>query len=489
MENITNTLLFLLVAFMFSCTSDNEQEEIVFDNKSIFDTSDTLQKPIEKENEQTKENTITEKELDALKQKYDYIKATFVDFSFGDLEHYTFVSKYNEVFNFQLNNSQYDFAMDLPKEEANMDNQGWGTDPEYIGRTFHIFYDRQYNEMYQFHMNVIQKLVLTEDSVRKIDMEELYKGELTDYKFKLMEEQAIIQYKDLSYSETMSVAEGFNMLESNQTLYLNTLVVKDQQPIILSNLENIQIFSYDAQYETNQDKPVLSLINVNNARISGVKFMHKKEGTQHNNNSVEIIQSNNIVFKECAFNGDGEFSKHGVLISNSNTVLIKNSKFKLCTYGLAALNSKNISIKQNIFSEIRKHQIKDGDSPQFKQYKYKINDTEKVVDHYICYKNETDPESSIMLSFTAYGNALEVKYKGKEDIMDLEYINEDEPEYQSTTSVKYYNELYKGKVNGTYIVTRSGNWSDVVYTRGNDGNIFSFSIDHEANPYGKSPCF
>jgi len=29
----------------------------------------------------------------------------------------------------------------------------------------------------------------------------------------------------------------------------------------------------------------------------------------------------------------------------------------------------------------------------------------------------------------------------------------------------------------------------VEYKRGTDGKIFNFTIDHNANPYGKEPCF
>ena len=53
----------------------------------------------------------------------------------------------------------------------------------------------------------------------------------------------------------------------------------------------------------------------------------------------------------------------------------------------------------------------------------------------------------------------------------------------------YYKEMVDGKENGQYKITKSGNWVYVEYKRGTDGKIFKFTIDHNANPYGKAPCF
>ena len=53
----------------------------------------------------------------------------------------------------------------------------------------------------------------------------------------------------------------------------------------------------------------------------------------------------------------------------------------------------------------------------------------------------------------------------------------------------YYIEMVDGKENGQYRITNSGIWVYVEYKRGTDGKIFRFTIDHDANPYGKAPCF
>jgi hypothetical protein len=49
--------------------------------------------------------------------------------------------------------------------------------------------------------------------------------------------------------------------------------------------------------------------------------------------------------------------------------------------------------------------------------------------------------------------------------------------------------MVDGKENGQYRITHSGIWDYVEYKRGTDGKIFNFTIDHNANPYGKEPCF
>lgn len=116
---------------------------------------------------------------------------------------------------------------------------------------------------------------------------------------------------------------------------------------------------------------------------------------------------------------------------------------------------------------------------------------EIIIDHYICYKNDKDSSLYIWVSFAKKIGAIQVKYKGQKEGIDLLF---DREEFlcdgcAHPTIHKYYNEIYGGKVNGVYKLTHSGVWDYVEYTRGKDGKVFNFTIDHLKNHYGKTPCF
>ncbi len=113
-----------------------------------------------------------------------------------------------------------------------------------------------------------------------------------------------------------------------------------------------------------------------------------------------------------------------------------------------------------------------------------------LVDHYICYTNDSGSTGRIWISFTEEEKAMEVRYEGQTSSIQLEYKREEFHKGGSAPSIDtYYQEIYEGKVNGEYKLTHSGNWDYAVYTRGRDGKVFTFTIDHEANPYGSTPCF
>lgn len=113
---------------------------------------------------------------------------------------------------------------------------------------------------------------------------------------------------------------------------------------------------------------------------------------------------------------------------------------------------------------------------------------EPSADHYICYTDDKNPERIIWVSFAVGDKAIQVKYKGASSAIDLVF---DKVEFVegSANSTSLYNEMYEGKLNGVYKLTHAGIWDYVEYVRGKDGEVFKFTIDHDANPYGKSPCF
>ena len=108
------------------------------------------------------------------------------------------------------------------------------------------------------------------------------------------------------------------------------------------------------------------------------------------------------------------------------------------------------------------------------------------IESYICLTNNKEKSKRIWVGFDENGKAAQVKYEGQKEAIQLVF---DREEFNERNRYSYYNEMYKGKVNGRYKLTHSGIWDYIDYTRGKDGKEFSFTIDHDANPYGKEPCF
>lgn len=114
----------------------------------------------------------------------------------------------------------------------------------------------------------------------------------------------------------------------------------------------------------------------------------------------------------------------------------------------------------------------------------------RVIDHYICFKDNKKSSRIIWVSYDHKNIAISIKYKGQTQSIPLELTNEDYIKGGThPTIIKHYDEIYNGLKNGSYSITHSGNWDYVKYTRAKDSKEFNFTIDHTANPYGKTPCF
>jgi len=108
--------------------------------------------------------------------------------------------------------------------------------------------------------------------------------------------------------------------------------------------------------------------------------------------------------------------------------------------------------------------------------------------HYICFNNDENAARKIWIGYSEDGKAQELKNKGRIGTLTLKFVKEEIEEGKAKT-IQYYNEIYENIVNGQYKLTHSGNWDYVEYTRGSDGKKYNYTIDHDANPYGKEPCF
>lgn len=117
-------------------------------------------------------------------------------------------------------------------------------------------------------------------------------------------------------------------------------------------------------------------------------------------------------------------------------------------------------------------------------------DSTLILDHYICYIDDNNPNRRIWISFTERGKAIQVKYFGQQEGIDLVYKKEESWEGGAhPTIIKYYDEIYNGKVNGQYELMHSGIWDYALYIRGKDSKKFRFTIDLDIDQYGPEPCF
>ncbi|WP_143525199.1 hypothetical protein [Labilibacter marinus] len=141
--------------------------------------------------------------------------------------------------------------------------------------------------------------------------------------------------------------------------------------------------------------------------------------------------------------------------------------------------------EEKLYTKLNNLKTKDADKQQT------IEENAKAKSHYICYKEDNDTNLYIWIRFSD-GKAKEIKYKGMESTIELEFDKKSEnlnPEGSYPVFADYYNEMVDGKVNGVYKLTHSGNYDYAEYTRAKDSKTFNFTIDHSANPYGSTPCF
>ncbi|WP_299892197.1 hypothetical protein [uncultured Lacinutrix sp.] len=163
---------------------------------------------------------------------------------------------------------------------------------------------------------------------------------------------------------------------------------------------------------------------------------------------------------------------------------------KYTVYSLLLITVLSCKQKANIKTNTVEDTVSDIKIQNQEDLKQKDLDIKPaIIEHYICYTNNDKKDMRIWISFSKE-KAIQIKYNGQQDAIDLIFDKETYIKGGShPTIIKYYNEIYNDKVNGIYKLTHSGNWDYVEYTRGKDSKIFNFTIDHNANPYGKTPCF
>ncbi|MFT6961363.1 MAG: hypothetical protein ACJAWV_001077 [Flammeovirgaceae bacterium] len=130
-----NVLILFLSIFLFaSCGSKSTTE----DRKIIVDeiVDETTEIVSEKDEEVANSEKMT-------------VKAKFVEFQFGDSEHYMFEDESGKEWHFKGNESEeFMFAMELPESEANEDNQGFGSNKDLQSKWFNITYAKREQPAY-----------------------------------------------------------------------------------------------------------------------------------------------------------------------------------------------------------------------------------------------------------------------------------------------------------------------------------------------------
>lgn len=226
----------------------------------------------------------------------------------------------------------------------------------------------------------------------------------------------------------------------------------------------------------NQEKNNTDLISLKNFKASGSEPGWSLEANKKGNNISYNVTLDNGNVKTSGDNGEfkPELGTLNIIVDNK-ALLIKLTK-KPCND--MAGNPHEISVHFN-----------------YKGTKYigcgDIN-TEQVLTpkKYICFKNDDNQANKLSLGLENDTLAISVKYKGQKESIPLVKVKS---EYASggTSPVitDFYNEIYKGEINGSYKLTKSGNWYYLNYTRKSDQKEFKYTIDHSSENFTSKPCF
>lgn len=123
-------LVFCLGLFLVACNDETANNS---HNNNEADKEDT---------ELTKEDQPEEKEVNISDGKDKTFRGTFVEFSLGDRPHYDFKGEDGEITSFmRCEDKDYIFERELSDEEVDDENQGFGSNEDYVGKQFKLTYE------------------------------------------------------------------------------------------------------------------------------------------------------------------------------------------------------------------------------------------------------------------------------------------------------------------------------------------------------------
>lgn len=130
---MTKTKIFLtafIAVICFACGNNASKGKSTTEKTDNTTTTTTPKK---------EDKTTTDTNADT-KDAFE-IKAQFVDFNLGDAEHYMFKDDGGHDWDFgKIEDKTYEFAIELPKDKANDQNQGWAANKKLKGKWFNIKY-------------------------------------------------------------------------------------------------------------------------------------------------------------------------------------------------------------------------------------------------------------------------------------------------------------------------------------------------------------
>ena len=160
--------------------------------------------------------------------------------------------------------------------------------------------------------------------------------------------QAIIKDINSVFSEPMTAKEAFERVEGSGTIFLNKMRIELYETLKISDLANFNIIGNGATLVAKIDMPIIIFRDVMNVSIHGLKVVHEI-GANCSQNCIEFYNSSNIRIDKCDFDGSGFI---GLALNKTVSATIKNNRFYNCTLGIAAWNSRLITVKDNSFSAV-----------------------------------------------------------------------------------------------------------------------------------------
>lgn len=483
MKNIFSLIVSVLILSACDNDRDNSQNQKVetITKDKVVDVVEEVSAP--------KDDVIELKEGEFL------VEAKFVYFSLGDASHYVFQDTNGVHWDFGSNSSQFSFAELLDESDMNTSNQGWGSNEEWVGKWFSLICSTDQREQYidgpigPVHIivsakeSVFNKIAIRNNSGFELEMTKLKESENEFFFKSSTNPSGTIRFE---FEELDPGSYAVKVLSEKLTYKFDDLYStegecywpKKGKYVILNNIE-----SY-----ANSGTQNVYVLNVLTGNIIDLSFEHFQEGLKIGDREMLNIESISWLNSE-SFNVKGCFTYLG---SSGHPGIDANRKNKL---GKNFANRTDVrrfertyTIIKDTSSSILNSNITPVKDIPLKSYIPTGQVKKQLVDHYVCYKGIYDNDQiNVWVSFTKDDKAIQIKYENQKSPVDL--VFENEKVYPNGTISTNYIAVLNGKIIGDYKLTHSGVWDYVSCVRAKDLKEFSFSIKHDGNPYGKTPCF
>ena len=479
--------LFVLLLVIGACSKNNNTE-----NKTeVLDTLETQEPQLTEKIDSVASIEIVE-EVDSLN-----IEAEFLYFSLGDASHYIFRDSEGKVWDFaDISSNEFSFERGLEEEDMNEENQGWGSNEEYQRKWFKIRIKYEERQMYIDgpvgqvalieHIEAIapRKSVYADGGMALTIEDYNGNGEFFLHKNDVSPDGTVkLEAEELDPSAFAirvrfdSVHHVFNRVYGVPNEFYWS---KNSKYVLIHNID----------YYSNGGTQSLFIVNPKtgaNFRLGSSTIMEQiKRGKRDMLILKSIDWIDNVSF---TLSGHIQYlgeSGHPGIDSNRKSELGKNFGN---TADIVPLPKRVYKIIKDEYTELLTTNEPEPLNIPLKDYVSNGEEVLQTVHHYICYSgSERDGSNRIWVSFEENSKAIKIKYEGQDQPYKLVFTKE-ETFQNGTTIVKHYQEVIDGKITGNYKLTHAGIWDYVTFTRARDLEEFNYTIIHDADPYGKHPCF